>query len=181
MFFQNRTRPSLLLLITTVAIITCSEEAPTSYTDPITTTTKKENGMFKGIAHISIKTKDLDQSIAYYSKLGFSTVFRFTRSGADCGAYLQITPGNYIEIFEDTSLTQVVNNGIAHFCLEVESIDTIMAQLTSAEVSFTPKKLGCDSTWQIWLSDPDGNQFEIHQYTEKSMQLTTGGSVEVDW
>jgi hypothetical protein len=43
------------------------------------------------------------------------------------------------------------------------------------------KKLGCDRTWQIWLSDPDGNQSEVHQYTEKSAQLTTGGSVEVDW
>jgi hypothetical protein len=42
------------------------------------------------------------------------------------------------------------------------------------------EKLGCDDTWQIWLKDPDGNAFEVHQYTPKSMQFT-GGTVEADW
>jgi lactoylglutathione lyase/glyoxylase I family protein len=157
------------------------KQTPTDASDSTTTPAETKSGTFKQIAHISIKAKDLNRSIEYYQKLGFSTVFRFTRGGIDCGAYLEVAPGNYIEIFEDTSLEQVVNNGIAHFCLEVESIDSIMAQLSEAQVSFTQKKLGCDRTWQIWLSDPDGNQFEVHQYTEKSAQLTTGGSVEVDW
>jgi len=179
MFLQNRILPSLLLAATTACIFTCSEQAPTGTTDA--TTTETGSGMFKRIAHVSLKAKDLNRSIDYYSKLGFSTVFRFTRGGVNYGAYLQIAPGNYIEIFEDPTLVQVVNNGITHFCLEVESIDSAMMQLSAAQVPFTPKKLGCDSTWQIWLSDPDGNQFEVHQYTEKSMQLTTGGSVEADW
>lgn len=164
--------------ITFACLSTCTEpDTP----DAPETTTPVPHRLFKQIAHVSLKTKDLNQSIAYYSKLGFTEVFRFTRGGIDCGAYLQIAPGNYIEIFEDKDLGPVVNNGIAHFCIEAESIDSVMEKLSLMQVPFTPKKLGCDSTWQIWLTDPDGNQFEVHQYTGKSMQFTTGGSVEVDW
>ena len=137
--------------------------------------------MFKRIAHVSLKTKDLQKSLEYYSKLGFTVQFMFTSEGADYGAYLKIGPGNFIEIFEDKTLETVVNNGIAHFCLETDSIDAVIEKLTALQVPFTPKKFGCDSSWQIWLADPDGNQFEVHHYTEKSMQLREGASVEIDW
>ena len=38
-----------------------------------------------------------------------------------------------------------------------------------------------DNAWQIWLTDPDGNRFEVQQYGAKSMQKTGGGAVEADW
>jgi hypothetical protein len=37
-----------------------------------------------------------------------------------------------------------------------------MAMLKKQGIPFTPKTLGCDNTYQIWLSDPDGNPFEIY-------------------
>jgi lactoylglutathione lyase/glyoxylase I family protein len=137
--------------------------------------------MFKRIAHVCLHAKDLNKSIEFYSKLGFTEKFRFTRNGADFGVYLEIAPGNFIEIFEDKNLGPVVNNGLAHFCLEAESIDSVMEKLNTANVPFTPAKLGCDGTRQIWLTDPDGTQFEVHQYTARSKQLTGGGSIEADW
>jgi lactoylglutathione lyase len=137
--------------------------------------------MFKRIAHVCLHTKDLSKSVEYYTKLGFTVSFKFTRNGNDFGVYLEMAPGNFIEIFEDRNLGPVVNNRIAHFCLETESIDSVIEQLSAAQVPFTPKKLGCDGTWQIWLTDPDGTQFEVHQYTGKSMQLIGGGSIEADW
>ncbi|NLE01393.1 MAG: VOC family protein [Fibrobacter sp.] len=137
--------------------------------------------MFKRIAHVCLYVKDLKRSIDYYSRLGFTVVFKFTRNGADFGAYMQIAPENYIEIFEDKNSGQVINNGIAHFCLQTEDIDLVMDKLTLANIQFTPKKLGCDNTYQIWLTDPDGNQFEVHQYTDRSSQITGGDSIEADW
>ncbi len=145
-------------------------------------TTNLENPqMFKRIAHVCLYTKDLSASIAYYAKLGFTVKFRFTRNGADYGVYLEMNPGNFIEIFENKNLGPIVNNGIAHFCLETESLDSVVEKLKAANVPFTQPKLGCDDTWQIWLTDPDGTKFEVHQYTDKSMQLTGGGSIEADW
>lgn len=133
------------------------------------------------IAHVCLNVKNLERSIAWYKKLGFTEVFRFNRHGKPYGIYLEIAAGNYIEIFENPDLKQVVNNGIVHFCLESDSIDTLMQEYDSAGISYTPKKLGCDTTWQIWLSDPDGNAFEIHEYTDKSAQLTGGVTLEADW
>ena len=47
-------------------------------------------------------------------------------------------------------------------------------------IACSAKQLGGDHTWQTWLRDPDGNAFEIHQYTEHSMHFT-GGECEITW
>ncbi|WP_438036514.1 VOC family protein [Sorangium sp. So ce204] len=136
--------------------------------------------MFKRIAHVCLNVRDLQRSVDFYGKLGFATKFSFTREGAPFGAYLEIADGNYVEMFEDRNLGEVVNTGIAHFCLETDDMDAVMATLKRRGVPFTEKKLGCDNTYQIWLADPDGNKFEVHQYTPTSTQYT-GGVIEADW
>ena len=136
--------------------------------------------MFTRIAHVCLNVKDLQRSIAYYANLGFLPRFDFTRKGKHYGAYLEIAPGCYVEMFEDPSLEKPVNTGLAHFCLETADLEALIADLQRKGVEFTPKKLGCDHTWQIWLKDPDGNAFEVHQYSSQSLQLT-GGTVEADW
>lgn len=137
-------------------------------------------GMLKRIAHVCLNVKNLDRSLDFYTRLGFQPVFRFTRAGKPFGVYLRLAESTFIEIFEDPSLQAPVNTGLVHFCLETDDLDGMMRELAVQKISFTEKKLGCDHTWQIWLKDPDGNAFEVHQYTPKSMQFT-GGTVEADW
>ncbi len=136
--------------------------------------------MFTRIAHVCLNVKNLDRSIEYYSKLGFCTKFKFTRKGKYFGAYMEFSDGNFIEMFENPDLKEVQNTGIAHFCLETDNIDNVIKVLEKRNVQFTQKKLGCDNTYQIWLTDPDGNQFEVHQYTAQSTQLKPK-DVEADW
>lgn len=136
--------------------------------------------MFKKIAHVCLNVRNLERSIDYYSKLGFITKFKFTRKGKYFGTYLEISDGNYIEMFENPDLNEVQNTGIAHFCLQTDDIDYVIETLQSRNIKFTQKKLGCDNTYQIWLTDPDGNQFEVHQYTNLSAQLKPR-NVEADW
>jgi lactoylglutathione lyase len=31
--------------------------------------------------------------------------------------------------------------------------------------------LGGDQSYQAWLADPDGNRIELHQFTDKSLQI----------
>jgi lactoylglutathione lyase/glyoxylase I family protein len=137
--------------------------------------------MITRIAHVCLNVKDLNRSVEYYSKLGFKTRFRFTRKGKLFGAYLEISEGNYIELFEQPNMDAPVNTGIIHFCLETENIDALMEDLKKKNISFTEKKLGCDNTYQIWLKDPDGNAFEVHCYTENSAQKLGGVDVEATW
>ncbi len=136
--------------------------------------------MFSRIAHVCLTVADLERSIDWYEKLDCTQLVHFTRNGEPFGVYMKLADGSYIEMFEDRSRGAVVNNGIAHFCLEADDIDAVMATLTERGVPFTQKKLGCDNTWQIWLEDPDGNRFEVHQYTAASTQFS-GGTVEADW
>jgi catechol 2,3-dioxygenase-like lactoylglutathione lyase family enzyme len=136
--------------------------------------------MFKRIAHICLNVRNLQQSLDFYTRLGLVPVFRFTRKGALFGVYLKLADSAFIELFEDAKLEEPVNTGLIHFCLETEDLDRLTTDLRTRGIAFSEKKLGCDHTWQIWLKDPDGNAFEVHQYTPGRMQFT-GGSVEADW
>ncbi len=136
--------------------------------------------LFKRLAHVCLHAKDLQRSLDYYKKLGAVERFNFTRKGKDFGRYLEITDKTYIEIFEDPTMGPPVNTGIVHFCLETEDLDALIAHLDAQGVPHSAKSQGCDFTWQIWLTDPDGNQFEVHHYSEKSMQQQ-GGTAEATW
>lgn len=136
--------------------------------------------MIKRLAHVCIHASDLNKTVDFYhGKIGLPIVFRFHREGVLMGVYFALGHQTYLEAFEKPDL-EVVNTGISHFCLEVDDIDGFIREVTSHGVECTEKKLGCDQSWQTWLQDPDGNRFEIHQYTDASAQLN-GGIVNVDW
>jgi len=139
-----------------------------------------KRGVFQRIAHVCLQVRNLERSIAYYSQLGLRVSFRFTRQGVPFGVYLELAADSYLELFEDAQRGEPVNPGITHFCLETDDLDRVMAALAQRGVTFSEKKLGCDQTYQIWLTDPDGNRFEVHQYTPASAQRM-GGVVEADW
>lgn len=137
--------------------------------------------MISGLAHVCLNVMDLNRSLQYYMKLGFKPKFQFTRNGSLYGVYLQIGKNNFIEMFENKEMaTPSVNTGLAHFCFATEDLDALITMLKKENIEYSQKKKGCDNTWQIWLKDPDGNSFEVHQYTEDSLQLM-GGIVEIDW
>jgi len=136
--------------------------------------------MITRLAHVCLHVKDLQRSTDFYTRLGFMPRFRFTREGKPYGIYLEIAPSQYIEFFEDPQMEAPINTGLVHFCLESDSLDALMRHLSSQGIPYTPRKRGCDHTDQIWIRDPDGNNFEVHQYTPQSMQQQ-GGTVEVDW
>ncbi len=136
--------------------------------------------MFKRIAHVCLNVRDLQRSLDFYTRLGCEPVFRFTKQGKPFGIYLKLAESTFIEIFEQRDLQPSPNASLQHFCLETGDLHRLMADLRAHGVEFTEKKLGCDNTWQIWLQDPDGNRFEVHQYTDTSLQFA-GGTVEADW
>lgn len=136
--------------------------------------------MIVRIAHICLHVRSLAESVAFYERLGFRPIFRFTRDGAPYGAYLEISPGNFLEFFEEPAGSGVQTGSLRHFCLETDDMDATVRQLDGAGIAHTELRRGCDDTWQIWLRDPDGNDFEIHAYSATSRQFV-GGDVEVDW
>ncbi|MGQ9609034.1 MAG: VOC family protein [bacterium] len=128
--------------------------------------------MIRGLAHVCFSVSNLDESIAFYKdKLGFLPVFDFiNENGRRFGIYLHIGERNFIELFEGNPEKSVKPQSYQHFCLEVDDIESAVKSLRSKGVEVTEIKMGSDNSWQAWLSDPDGNRIELHQYTPESKQ-----------
>ena len=136
--------------------------------------------MITKLAHTCLQVSDVHRSIEFYSqKLALPVRFTFEKHGKLNGAYFDCGNSSYIEIFE-VPFTQVTNTTLVHFCFETDNIDQFIAGMKAKGVDCTEKKIGSDETWQTWLQDPDGNKFEIHQYTPKSFQRA-GGVAQVTW
>lgn len=132
--------------------------------------------MITRLAHICLQVTDIQRSLAFYRDgLGIPVQFIFRRKGEVKGAYLKLGSDSFIEVFEVEKPV-----GITHFCLQVDDIDAFIAAATAKGIACTEKKIGGDQSWQSWLRDPDGNAFEVHQYTPRSMQLV-GGEAEITW
>lgn len=90
--------------------------------------------------------------------------------------YLEFAPGQFIELFATTPGTPISERnpqkvGYQHFALEVEDIQEARTSLIAAGVPLLrDASLGPDNTWQLWITDPDGNELELHQYTFASLQ-----------
>jgi catechol 2,3-dioxygenase-like lactoylglutathione lyase family enzyme len=137
--------------------------------------------MIKTLAHLCVFSKDLNRSLDFYcGALGLKKHFDFFKDGSLFGFYLEVDPGHFIEVFKADPATEVRHQRIHHFCLEVEDIDVMRETLIRRGVEVTPKKLGCDQSWQCWCKDPDGTELEFQQYTAQSTQFTRKNCI-VDW
>jgi catechol 2,3-dioxygenase-like lactoylglutathione lyase family enzyme len=130
--------------------------------------------VMKALAHACILSNDLDKTQQFYCEaLGLRHRFDFMRNGERVGYYLEITPGQYLEVFHTTAQNQALGHQrLHHLCFEVEDVQDTIAQLEHHGVPTRDLKMGADHSWQFWCSDPDGTDLEFQQYTEHSTQHT---------
>jgi catechol 2,3-dioxygenase-like lactoylglutathione lyase family enzyme len=128
--------------------------------------------MIIGHAHTCFTVSDLEESLTFYrDKLGLAEAFDFKReSGERYGVYLHLGGRNFIELFEGELQESAEGQSFRHICLEVDDIDGTVADLEAKDVEVSAPKLGRDQSWQAWITDPDGNRIELHQYTPESWQ-----------
>lgn len=140
------------------------------------------NALTTRIAHICFGSTNLAATRRFFTDfLGYPETFVFTKAGKEAGFYVNAGNGQFIEVFETK---EVVMNGatagIRHICLEVPSLEAVIAKAKSMGYPVTEKKVGADQTWQCWVDGPDGLRFEFQTYTDKSSQKT-GAPVEINW
>lgn len=91
-------------------------------------------------------------------------------------AYFEIVPGQFIEMFpngndlpKDVAWNQ--RTGLNHFSLTVDDIHQTYEEFVKQGIPVKSKpSKGPSETWQFWSYDPDGNNFEVQQFTDKSYQ-----------
>ena len=133
--------------------------------------------MIQGIAHIAVTVKDMPESIRFYTQaLGFRKAFEFRHyiTGEPWIVYLNISPGQFIELFYGGTEEQLWNDsviGFNHMCFQVDDIHASVQTVRDAgyQIDSEPKQ-GVDKNWQAWVKDPNGIRIELMQIMPDSPQ-----------
>lgn len=128
--------------------------------------------MITGLAHACFTVSNLERSIEFYRDgLGLTPAFDFVDDqGRRFGLYLHAGGRNFIELFQGVLSEPAEKPSFRHICLEVDDIEATAQTLRQRGIEISEIKLGRDQSWQAWITDPDGNRFELHQYTADSWQ-----------
>lgn len=133
----------------------------------------------KGIAHVSYKTSDMEKALKFYRDgLGFKEKFSLNdKQGRPWLIYLEIVSGQFIEIFYDYDRLQNEQKkdkkiGYLHLSIEVNDIRKMKEDLINKGITLDSDiGMEADHTYQLWVSDPDGNRIEFMEYTKESLQI----------
>ena len=128
--------------------------------------------MVSGFAHIALNVRDMEKSIAFYTKVfGFSKAFSLAdEKGNPWIEYVKVAPGKFIELFYNNN--QPNAGSFNHMCFLVDDVQEIAKRIVEAGAELTTApKIGVDGNWQCWTVDPDGNKIELMQYAENAPQL----------
>lgn len=154
--------------------------------------------MFTSLMHIAFSTDRMEEMLDFYTKTLGGRVKVLTRYKAYLNsdnrpqmqaaarqdperifsAYIQLAPGQFLELFpkvEGQLADEASWNsrlGYSHFGLVCEDIQKTKEELAvrglNPDASLSK---GPSGTWQLWYHDPDGNKFEVMQYTPDSYQV----------
>ena len=128
--------------------------------------------MIAGLAHACFTVTDLEEAIDFYRDgLGLTPAFDFVNDeGRRTGIYLHVGGRSFVELFEGQLGERATGQSYRHICLEVDDIETTVADLARRGVEVSAIKMGKDHSYQAWITDPDGNRIELHGYTPQSWQ-----------
>ena len=133
--------------------------------------------MNQSIAHVAFNVSDMEKSLDFYCRvLKFEKAFEMAHyeTGEPWIVYLAVGNGQFIELFYGATEESEVTNeriGYSHICIQVEDINNVAQQVTSAGVELDrPVKFGVDNNWQCWVRDPDRNRIEFMQISSESPQ-----------
>jgi lactoylglutathione lyase len=143
----------------------------------------KRGNMIRQLAHLNFVTNDLSRIIDFYvNKLGMKVKFTLNNEqGEPFGYYFECGNTTFLEFFDQAMAAQVWGGNVdeltagtryKHFCLEVTGLDQYCEMLKSKGVNVTEISMGMDNSRQAWIADPDGNQIELMEYGNSSLQLT---------
>jgi lactoylglutathione lyase len=132
---------------------------------------------FTSLAHIALRAKNLERTLDFYTnKLGFNEILRLNwQDGKVWLVYLRVTDTQYLEVFPDgvgDRATDKEATGVNHYCLQVDGIDSVVADLVSRGVVITRElRVGPDGNRQAWIEDPDGVRIELMEMKHDSIQF----------
>jgi lactoylglutathione lyase len=129
-----------------------------------------------GVAHIGLKTSDLDAARKFYGRdLGFAEAFRLDKpSGGLMLTYFKVNDRQYIEVFPE--LRDAGEDRLSHIAFETTDARKLRDYLASRGVAVPVElKPGLDGNLSMMVKDPDGHNVEFVQYMPGSLHSRNFG------
>ena len=125
----------------------------------------------KRLSHVCLRSKDLGKTLEFYQDVLGCTVIHEFRNQEEFlyGVFLLVEDGTFLEFFhQEEPIT--AGGPLRHICFEVEDIQAFAKAME--EKGFHPevKRGRTDRVLQCWVTDPDENLVEFHQYDQESVQ-----------
>ncbi len=124
-------------------------------------------GKIKGLAHIGVNVSDIDRSIAFYEKLGFTVGIR---EQTQIRLAMLHAGSCVIELLERSADSmQAYGRGLVdHIAVEVEDIDGTVATAIAAGIPIDPAKVMTMSAFggirNVFFAGPDGESLEFFEF-----------------
>jgi lactoylglutathione lyase len=146
---------------------------------PQTPTAPLSRPKIVGVAHIGLRTDDLEAARRFYGGvLGFEEPFSYDRPAAEGGGmlltYFKVNDHQYIEVFPE--LKDPKEDRLSHISFETSDVEQLRSYLASKGVK-VPAKLEPmgDGNQGFEIPDPDGHVVEFTQYMPGSLHSRAFG------
>lgn len=137
--------------------------------------------MIKQLAHLCVFTHQFNAMIVFYrDTLGLPVAFTLDApDGTPFGYYFACGESTFIELFDREKASKVWGgssdiirgNHMAHFCFQMTDMVKYRELLVSKGIAVSEITMGMDHSYQCWIKDPDGNDIELMEYTDASLQV----------
>ena len=129
-----------------------------------------------GVAHIGLKTNDIDAARHFYGKvLGYQEPFTLDKpTGGLMLTYFKVNDHQYIEVFPE--LKSETEDRLSHIAFETTNIQQLRDYLAGKGVK-VPETVhpGRDGNLSMMLKDPDGHNVEFVEYRAGSLHSKNFG------
>ena len=118
--------------------------------------------------HVGLRVADLERSLAFYTGLGYEVIGQVPETDFGSLTMLKLPGDEFvtIELVHQPGGTEPAGSGLSHLVITVESMASIVADLTAAGIDVEPPTSpdGSDDFLTAFITDPDGNRIELVQW-----------------
>jgi len=130
-----------------------------------------QSGRIEGLRlnHVGIYVKDLNESLAFYTKvMGFREAFFFRdKDGNPTTAYLQINRDTFLELAPATAERPA---GLSHMGIWADDLHAAVATLRQRGVKVDDPRTGASKAPLTNVTDPNGVRVEMLEFAPDSLQ-----------